>query len=191
MTTLKKVLLHSAALALLGTPALHAQVATIQDGVLGVAGKSSFQNLLSSQTIGFTFTHYVNTAKYGGGFKIANGAVDTSDGAGSAMSNGIITFTEGTEIVELSKLDLLGTLNKSYVTAIVTVNGKQKGRFPVFLLDTNLYTSPTRVGTFTSAAVNFRINPDFLSEFDDYIPIVNFDPNSVIGTFSLSCTLAR
>lgn len=171
--------------------AASAQTGYINSGNLQVQLTQNFSNLIASQNIGFILTKYTDKETIGKGFAVKNSGVQLSTGAGSALTRGSITFSEGGSVVVLQNLQLIGSPSKPFIYAEVYFNGTDEGNFNVFTLDSDPYVGPVAYGEYISKPVNFRINPDFVSEFDDYIPITGFDPTSVIGTFQIDVMVTK
>ena len=168
---------------------LHAQTVKVaKNGTLSVTFAANVEKLFNQQNINVAFIGTSPIAR-GENFNVTGGAVNLATGSGSANSQGAIVFNEGDNSVALNALDLLGTSPNAYITADVVINGQDQGRFPVFLLVANLYEAPLTPGKYNSGSVRFSINPEFQSEFADYIPITGLDPTAPLGTFDLKVTI--
>lgn len=179
------------AIGLAASPSLQAQTGHVAPGgTLAIVVAANVTKLFKEQNIDVTYIGS-GPVRRGEKFDVTGGAVKLSNGAGSATSLGAMTFTEGSNTVALNQFDLLATAHNAYITANVVVNGKDEGRFPVFELAANLYMPPICYGPYSSGPVRFIINPDFQSEFADYIPISGLDPNSSLGVFSLDVTIEK
>lgn len=170
---------------------LHAQKGTVASGgTLSIALNAKFSGLLSSNNINVSYIGKAATNR-GEQFSVSGGSVKLSNGVGAVESLGAMTFTEGDQSVALDQFEMLATKNTAYITAEVFTNGTDQGRFPVFVLTRNLFTPPVAYGKYSSGAVQFMINPDFQSEFADYIPINGLKPDEILGNFSMTVTVAK
>lgn len=167
---------------------------TAYTGITRVTLSTQFTGALSALSVSVGQVNPTMISGSTADFLMVNGVIDLDTGSGNLVHSGGLTFQNGSTTVRLQSFIVDTTGKTPMLTAIVIVDDKVWGRFPLFdltLPSNDSFPLKVKGNTLALGTANITLDASASAMLNNVYHVSQFTPGFPIGTADITAYVSR